>query len=108
MLTFNTGAMPYPDSIKLWFKALGSTIQSQSYAYVTIYVNEMLFATCHFLEPEWTWYYLSWEDLQNYLISGENTFRIYLPSDCTDPQTSPWIKNVEVEGFGYTSKDRSA
>ena len=103
-LSFNTAAMPFPDSMKLWFKALGSTIQGVSYAYVNVYVNGTQIVDCYHLEDRWIWYYLSWNTLQDYLVSGENTFRIYQPQGCDSIQSNPWVKNIDVEAWGSVAK----
>ncbi|MFC1476138.1 fibronectin type III domain-containing protein [Candidatus Zixiibacteriota bacterium] len=102
-LTFHHAAIPYPDSMKLWFHALGSTSQGISYAYVRVLVNGTEIVDCRNLSEEWVWYYLNWSTLQNYLISGENTFRIELAGGCHSSQTNAWIKNIKVEGWTSSS-----
>jgi hypothetical protein len=100
-LSFDLAAIPFPDSMKLRFLGLGSTRSGQSYAYVRVLINGSELVDCFHLDESWLWYFVSWNTLQNYLVSGLNTFRVQLATSCdAEPQTNAWIKNIEVNAWG--------
>ena len=104
-LDFNTAEVPFHDSLFLYFKALGSTIEGQSYAYIDVYVNGTKLVSCYNLKNEWQWYRLDWNDLRNYLVSGHNSFRITANSNCNSLLTCPWIKYIEVDAWEVSDQN---